>query len=200
MLLKQVTAETIYSQIDLVSQRNVADAYALLISGLGPPPTEFAATDTGEVVEELGADNRDDEFQFRRQRKAAVVIGATRDVGRVRGRMLRTAAIQADPKHAAEIWRVYDNIKDFMLRGRKAKSDLSDETRAGIFFSKLRRMCGNSCLEIIDSLEEYCNQRRQFDVQKRLHFWLHGWLPIHIGLSVAVTVLLVGHIVTAVRF
>lgn len=65
---------------------------------------------------------------------------------------------------------------------------------------RLKRACDPTCAEIINALEEYCDQRRQFDVQKRLHHWLHSWLPFHIGLSVAVSVLLVFHVITALRY
>ena len=45
-----------------------------------------------------------------------------------------------------------------------------------------------------------CDQRRQFDTQQTVHRWLHTWLPVHIGLSVAVTILLAAHIWTALKY
>ena len=41
---------------------------------------------------------------------------------------------------------------------------------------------------VVDTLESLCDQRRQFDRQARLHSWLHGWLCVHLPLSVALLV------------
>ena len=43
-------------------------------------------------------------------------------------------------------------------------------------------------------LEELCGQRRQIALQEQLHHWLHGWLLIHIPLSLALLVLGIVHI------
>lgn len=200
MLLKQVTGETIYSQIDFVSERNVTDAYSLLTSVFGPPPGHIAnaieTDDRGRPNEETLAE----EIEYLPKRKTAVVVGAVRDVGRVRGRTLRTASFPTDPKNADEIWNAYHRIEPFLLHGRRADATFSNPARAGSFFSNLRRVCDPSCAGIISSLEDYCDQRRQFDLQKRLHRWLHSWLPVHIGLAVAVTVLLGVHVITALRY
>jgi hypothetical protein len=48
-------------------------------------------------------------------------------------------------------------------------------------------------------LEAACDETRQLRRARQLHRWLHGWLAIHIPASVAVIVLLVLHIVLALR-
>jgi hypothetical protein len=219
MLLKQVTAETIYSQIDVVSRRNVADAYSLLTGVFGPPPSELAAAATraattkasasrGDATPAVARDERmapdtdtiSEEIEYLPKRKLAVVVGAVRDVGRVRGRTLRTATFPADPQNADEIWSAYYRIEGFLLDGRRADAAFSNPAHASAYFANLRRACDPACAEVINSLEDYCDQRRQFDLQTRLHHWLHGWLPVHIGLAVAVSVLLIVHVITALRY
>lgn len=199
LLLNQVTAETIHSQIDLVCRCNVSDAYSLLTRVFGPPP-HASGEATEALADERTLEETRDEIDYLPKRKLAVVVGAVRDVGRVRGRTLRTATFPADPKNAVEIWNAYEQIKSFMLLGRRADPNFSNTAHAGSFFSNLRRICDPSCTEIVNTLEEYCDQRRQFDIQQKLHNWLHGWLPVHIGLSVSVSVLLIVHIVTALRY
>lgn len=204
LLLKQVAAETIYSQIDVVSKRNVADAYSLLAGVFGPPPSDISQAITPDEKtlpdEEAINETIKEEIEYLPKRKLAMVVGAVRDVGRVRGRTLRTATFPADPKNAKEIWNAYYQIEGFLLQGRRADASFSNPARASAFFSNLRRLCDPGCAEVINSLEDYCEQRRQFDLQKRLHHWLHTWLPIHIGLAVAVTVLLAVHAITALRY
>ena len=42
--------------------------------------------------------------------------------------------------------------------------------------------------QAVERLETFCNERRQLATQERLHRWLHGWLYLHIPLSVALLV------------
>ena len=45
-----------------------------------------------------------------------------------------------------------------------------------------------------------CEERRQWDRQARLHFWLHNWLWVHFPLSVALVVLMFVHIWAALKY
>ena len=46
---------------------------------------------------------------------------------------------------------------------------------------------------IEQTLKELCDQRRQWDRQARMHFWLHAWLTVHVPLSVSLVILTVTH-------
>lgn len=54
--------------------------------------------------------------------------------------------------------------------------------------------------EKLISLENMCRERLQLIEQVRLHRWLHYWLLVHVPASVAMAVLAVVHIVTALRW
>jgi hypothetical protein len=49
-------------------------------------------------------------------------------------------------------------------------------------------------------LEDICDEARQLMRQERLHHWLHGWLLLHIPLSVALILLGAIHAVVALRY
>ena len=49
----------------------------------------------------------------------------------------------------------------------------------------------------LERLTAICEERRQMADQIRLHHWLHGWLFIHLPLSMALLVLTIVHIVMA---
>ena len=49
-------------------------------------------------------------------------------------------------------------------------------------------------------LEHFCEARRQADRQKRLQFFLSGWLWVHVPLSAALLVFLVWHAVAAMKW
>ena len=53
---------------------------------------------------------------------------------------------------------------------------------------------------VIDRLERACEQRRQFDLQARLHDRLHRWLLVHVPLSFALGVLLAVHVPVALWY
>ena len=52
----------------------------------------------------------------------------------------------------------------------------------------------------IQELEVICDERRQLAQQKRLHHWLHGWLMVHVPLSMALLLLAIVHAIMSIRF
>ena len=50
----------------------------------------------------------------------------------------------------------------------------------------LRKLCQDRWLA---ELEAICQERRAYAEQERIHHWLHGWLLLHIPLSLALLVL-----------
>jgi hypothetical protein len=53
---------------------------------------------------------------------------------------------------------------------------------------------------ILADLQEICDERRQLIVQRKLHYWLHGWLLLHVPLSFAFLVLTAVHAVLSLRY
>jgi hypothetical protein len=52
----------------------------------------------------------------------------------------------------------------------------------------------------VDQLAEFVEFRRQFDLQRRLHAVLHGWLVVHLPLSAALMLMLMIHIYYAILY
>ncbi len=67
-------------------------------------------------------------------------------------------------------------------------------------FQSLRTSLPVPLHETISEVESICDERRQLDQQKRLHHWLHGWLFLHVPLSLALLLLSAVHVVMAVRY
>jgi hypothetical protein len=99
-------------------------------------------------------------------------------------------------------------LKDFYLRdvrpfldgGFDRSTILANETRASGLFSQVRVMVPPTLHETLDQLAAFCEERRQFAEQSRLHHWLHGWLFVHVPLSMALLVLGVAHAVMALWY
>jgi hypothetical protein len=54
-------------------------------------------------------------------------------------------------------------------------------------------------VSIFSRLHDVCEQRRQLAFVERYHSWLHSWLLLHIPATVALYVILVVHVVSALR-
>ncbi len=52
----------------------------------------------------------------------------------------------------------------------------------------------------LEDLENICEEERQLNRQTRLYRWLHGWLLVHVPLSIALLVLGAVHAVMALRY
>ena len=93
------------------------------------------------------------------------------------------------------------HVLPFLDEGSPWGLELADPLRAESAFSRLRLLPGlKDVSEQISELESLCDERRQLAQQERLHMWLHGWLLVHIPLSVALLVLGVFHAVVSLYY
>lgn len=77
---------------------------------------------------------------------------------------------------------------------------LSRTASADDHFQTLRARTPAPSHPRLDDLQALCHLRRQFDMQHRLHWWLHSWVWVHLPLSVALVGLLIAHIYVALRY
>jgi hypothetical protein len=98
-----------------------------------------------------------------------------------------------------QIREFYDRqVRPFLQPVSSRSAAMLNPLRSEAIFSSIRSLPGASAVkEQLIQLEAYCDERRQFATQERIHRLLHGWLLVHIPLSVALLVLGIVHIVTA---
>jgi hypothetical protein len=185
-MLRHLPSETIYNQIDYVSEQAVADLRRMLVSACG------RRLSGDELLEE--------EPELEAARVETVVVGAVRQAGRTRGRTLQTRKVADASADRDALWTALEEIQPFLLHGRNVDTPVTHRPHATGWFGRLRGVCGAESQAIVVDMEAMCDQRRQFDTQQTVHRWLHSWIPIHIGLSVAVTVLLAAHVWTALKY
>ena len=82
------------------------------------------------------------------------------------------------------------------MRGQR----LADEARASSVFANLKTVLPMTAHGALADLEDICDEARQLLRQERLHRWLHGWLLLHIPLSLALILLGGLHSVMALRW
>ena len=91
-------------------------------------------------------------------------------------------------------------MRIFLESPKKQGQRLADAARAESVFANLRTVLPALAGGTVGDLEEICGEARQLLRQERMHRWLHGWLLVHIPLSLALIVLGAVHAVTALRW
>jgi hypothetical protein len=91
-------------------------------------------------------------------------------------------------------------VQPFLQRPKERGLRLSDEARAKSAFSGLRTLLPAAAHGTLDDLADICDEARQLWRQERLHRWLHGWLLVHIPVSLALILLGAVHAVMALRW
>jgi hypothetical protein len=188
ILLDNVPAETIYSQIDHIAGQLADEGWRLVAVTCGPETgTNGASTAAKEEEETIAVGH--------------FVVGAVRSAGGVRGVVRQTRA-PAAPVADAEPLRTFfrTSAEPYLRAGSTTGSPLGQTQRAAAIFEELRTRLNPAAHEAVATLESLCEQRRQLDLQARLHFWLHNWLCVHLPLSVALIVLMFVHAFVAIRY
>ena len=93
-----------------------------------------------------------------------------------------------------------EQVAPFLRTGSASVSALASAGEAAVLFHDCRGRVPTAAHELVDALERFCQERRQWDRQVRLHFWLHSWLWVHFPLSVALVVLMFVHAFVALRY
>jgi hypothetical protein len=184
LLVEAAPAETVYSQIDRVGRQYAAESQRLVLLACGGEedlPVKEPALTSAEATSE------------------GHISGAPRNVGIQIKRSPHPASAlpQAIPSPAVQAALARD-IRPFLETGERRI--LGSRQRNQWYFDDLRLRVAPELRGLVDQLDELCERRRQLNVQRRIHFWLHNWLWLHLPLSIGLMILLVGHVVTALRF
>lgn len=93
-----------------------------------------------------------------------------------------------------------DEMRPFLERSKKIGRHIGDLAGARSVFAGLRTFLPASVHPTLSDLEDICDEARQLARQEQLHRWLHGWLLMHIPLSLALILLGAVHAVMALRY
>jgi hypothetical protein len=104
-------------------------------------------------------------------------------------------------EEAAPLKKFYlSEMRVFLEEPKRRGQRLADSNTAPAAFSKLRTLLPAAAQAALDDLENICEEARQLERQERLHRWMHGWLLVHIPLSLALILLGAVHAVMALRY
>jgi hypothetical protein len=185
LLLDAAPAETVYSQIDNVGKQYAAEAKRLVLLACGGD--EGAAPALTSAVAPMAGSHH--------------IHGAARHVGAQIKRSPHPANDLPEPMSSPAVQTALcRDIQPFLETGDSSRGMLGSWQRNKWYFDDLRLRVEPELRTLVSQLEELCERRRQLNLQRRLHFWLHNWMWVHLPLSIALILLLVCHVVFALRF
>ena len=119
-----------------------------------------------------------------------------------------SAAVAAAPEiillseeNSAPLRRFYlSEMRPFLERPKQRGQRLSNQAKTSSAFAGLRTLLPAAAHVTLADLEDICDEARQLMRQERLHHWLHGWLLLHIPLSLALILLGAVHAVMSLRY
>jgi hypothetical protein len=92
------------------------------------------------------------------------------------------------------------DLRPFLQQSRAHNPALSNRVKATGIFEGLRMLLPVELHDIVKNLEDICEEERQLRRQITYHYWLHGWLMLHVPLSLALLLLGCAHAVMALRY
>jgi hypothetical protein len=126
---------------------------------------------------------------------AAVSAGASAAVAPAAETILLSEVVSAPLKRF-----YFEELRVFLERPGRGGQRLGDGDKAKLAFAGLKTMLPVAAHGTLGDLEDICEEARQLVRQERLHRWLHGWLLVHIPLSLALIVLGAVHAIVALRY
>jgi hypothetical protein len=186
IMTTEVPLETIYAEIGNVQKllREEADRAVESICG-----TMRLAKDEAEGQRAGGF------TALRPIAAAAVSAGASAAVAPA------TEMILLSDAESAPLKRFYSQeLRAFLERPGRRGQRLGDADKAKLAFAGLKTLLPATAHGALGDLEEICEEARQLVRQERLHRWLHGWLLVHVPLSLALMVLGVVHAVVSLSY
>jgi hypothetical protein len=180
-MTRNVTDETIFEQI--------------------PSVLRHLATEADDVAAICGPENGQDLDSWRKDRIATLKARSGRALMTEERRDQLIEALEAAPATGSAPLKTFyvDHVRPY-LAGETVVTSLADSVRAGSLFAQQKVQLPTPLHETLDDLERICDEVRQLHLQRRMHRWLHGWLFIHVPLSMALLVLAVAHVIVSLRY
>jgi hypothetical protein len=182
LMLERVPAETIAAQIPHVLGQYRQEAERLVRATCGRAPAAGSAEAEGEAP-------------------SFVAVETVRQVGRTQGKVVQPGIEAVYVPESEPLLTFYRDLVDPYLRAKSGTDlPLGSQRRAEALFQALKGGLRSDAHPAVDRLASLCDQRRQFDLQARLHGWLFTWLGIHVAISVALVILMIVHIFLALKY
>ena len=180
-MLETLPGETIVDQIPevLEAYRKEAEKMVRETCGVGVNQDEFASSMEVPIQ----------------------TVSSIRTKGMVSGRTVQVQATFPFVPGCETLLTFWESRFDpFLVPEKMSKIGLGDSRTAEATFQALFVRIPTDAHPVVARLEMLCRQRRQFERQRQMHFWLHSWLVGHVAASVAMMCTLVLHVYFALQY
>ena len=171
LMTSRVPLETIYEEIPHVRTQLREEADLLAMSVCGP----------------LG--------------ETATIIAAQEDLSPAAAGAGVTTLVEIETEDRRRFKDVYlAKVKPFLQNPDAKEAEMVNPQRAAAVFTELRRLLPAQVHPVVDDLENIVEEERQLRRQRAIYQWLHGWLLVHVPLSIALLVLGGIHAIMALTY
>jgi len=182
LMLTRVPLETVYEQIDSIVGQLRAESDELVGAACGPLGLEPAGAGMTPAERRAGGGLGERGGQIRSTPRA------------------HPTPLPPTPESVVLRDTYMHEIRPFLDPNGSSNGVLGNPGRAQTLFRELRTALPSLLHPTVGELEATCEERRQLRDQKRLHHWLHGWLLVHVPLSLALLLLGAAHAIIALRY
>jgi hypothetical protein len=195
-ITEQIPRETIYEQIPFVVRHLRIDA---------DERVEFVTADLGVKDEETEQEIAGTflaggiKFHFDPAQRKSAQEKVEAEIARRKSQ----AQIAIEDRFAEALKAQYiQEIRPFLFQRPAAYARGTFPTADAVkaYFQHLRTIMPVATHDVLEDLEGIVDERRQLLIQERMHYWLHGWLWVHMPLSMAFLVLTAVHAVLTLRY
>lgn len=115
--------------------------------------------------------------------------------------VVATVLAEVEPEDRARFRMVYiHHIRPFLENPETPDADFATSVKSAPVFDSLRRMLPKPVHAVLEDLESICEEERQLSRQRKIYHVLHGWLLVHVPVSIALLVLGGIHAIVALRY
>jgi hypothetical protein len=194
MMTSEVPLETIYDEIENVRNLLREEADRAMESICGPMDLQKQASE-GQRAGGYTALRPISAAAVPLRTSAAISAGASAAVAPAAETMLLSET------ESAPLRRFYlEEVRAFLEQPRRRGQRLGDAEKVQLAFAGMKTLLPEAAHGALGDLKDICDEARQLVRQERLHHWLHGWLLVHIPLSLALMVLGAVHALVALRY
>lgn len=93
-----------------------------------------------------------------------------------------------------------EQMRPFLDNPDENATDMANPQRSAAVFESMRRILPKQVHAVVDDLESICEEERQLIRQRGIYRWLHGWLVVHVPVSIALLVLGGIHAIVALTY
>ena len=108
--------------------------------------------------------------------------------------------VAVDPSVRVMLDFLNDDALPFLANASATRTRLADARGADDVLRLLRLNVSDAFRTQVDEIREWCNDHRLMAKQERLQHWLHGWLIIHVPVSILLIVWTAWHIYVTLTY